>query len=225
MIRSTALLAVVWLTLSTGGVLSPLGATLAAADSGAFLLDLSARARAPYDDETLSEDERQRRLRLLADESFDVPRMSKFVLGANWRRTTPEQRTEFVAIFAEVNFRRFLPMFTANRTHEFKINEVRQDQKKAQLSFVNSQISRPDGPPIKVVWRVIEEPDGYKILDVVAEGVSMILTLRKEYGTVVSGQGMDALIAQLRSKIETEPVVEPETESPAPAHESSASTQ
>lgn len=218
MMRSTVLLAVVWLTLSTGGVLTPLGATPAAADPGAFLLDLNARARAPFDDDTLSDEERQRRLRVLADASFDVPRMSKFVLGANWRRTTPGQQTEFVEIFTEVNFRRFLPMFTENRNHEFTVTDVRQDQKKAQLSFVNTQLTRPDGPPIKVVWRVVEEPDGFKILDVVAEGVSMILTLRKEYGTVISGQGMDALIAQLRSKIKTEPVVEP-------APESSASTQ
>ena len=218
MMRSTVFLAVVWLTLSASGVLTPFEATSAAADPGAFLLDLSASARAPFDDDTLSDEERQRRLRVLADTSFDVPRMSKFVLGANWRRTTPEQQTEFVEIFTEVNFRRFLPMFTENRNHEFTITAIRQDQKKAQLSFVNTQISRPDGPPIKVVWRVIEEPDGFKILDVVAEGVSMILTLRKEYGTVISGQGMDTLIAQLRSKINIEPVSQP-------GPESSASTQ
>jgi phospholipid transport system substrate-binding protein len=61
-------------------------------------------------------------------------------------------------------------------------------------------IHRPEGEDISVVRRIRHKGDSYKVLDIVAEGVSMAISLRHEYGTVVKTNGVDGLIAMMREK-------------------------
>ena len=51
-----------------------------------------------------------------------------------------------------------------------------------------------------MVWRIRHKDDNYKVLDIVAEGVSMAISLRHEYGTVVKANGLDGLIGMMREK-------------------------
>jgi phospholipid transport system substrate-binding protein len=170
--------------------------------AGLFLEALNKRAVATLNDTGIDEDQRYRAFRKLAQASFDVPQISKFVLGINWRRATPKQREAFLDVFEEVNLQRFMPLFTKYANQVFTVTKARQHEEKPRLYFVTSTISREDSPTVTVEWRVAKQDDQYKILDVVAEGVSMVLTLRKEYGTVVKNDGVDGLIDQLRQKVE-----------------------
>ena len=61
-------------------------------------------------------------------------------------------------------------------------------------------IHRSEGEDISVVWRIRHKGDNYKVLDIVAEGVSMAISLRHEYGTVVKTNGVDGLIAMMGEK-------------------------
>ena len=57
------------------------------------------------------------------------------------------------------------------------------------------------GPPLKVDWRVRERDDGGLVaIDVIVEGVSLIVTQRSEFAAVIERQGMDGLLAELRQR-------------------------
>jgi len=172
-----------------------------AKDAGEFMIILNRVSVDLFKNATLEETEKENRFRALALKSFDIPRISKYVLGRNWRKATPAQRDEFIEIFGEVNLQRFMPLFTEYSDQEFQVTNVRTDKDKPSLFFVTSTLTRPGGEPATVEWRISRKGDRYKILDVVAEGVSMVLTLRKEYGTVVKKFGVDGLITRLREKI------------------------
>ena len=187
----------VWLAVLIGS------AAQAAPDPGQFMIDLDRRATAPFKDASLGEDQRVEAVRRLVDETFDTAKIGKFVLGVNWRRATAEQKAAFLEVFAEVNLQRFLPLFTKYIDHTFKVDKVRQDERKATVHFVTSIITQGDNPPITVEWRLIEKDGRLRIIDVVAEGVSMVLTLRNEYASVIKTSGMDGLITQLRSKVKS----------------------
>lgn len=194
---SFPLAAALWLTVLTGS-----GAQ-AAQDPAQFMIDLDRQATAPFLDESLSHEARIETVRRLAERSFDTAKIGKFVLGVHWRRATPEQQAAFLEVFGEVNLQRFLPLFTKYIDHSFTVQKVRQDERKPELFFVTSVITQGANPPVTVEWRLVREGDGYRILDVVAEGVSMVLTLRNEYASVIKTDGMDGLIAQLRSKVKS----------------------
>lgn len=169
-----------------------------------FMVTLNRDAVSQYADTTLNEEEKVQRMRELAERTFDIPRMSKFVLGVNWRRATPEQKKEFIEIFREVNTQRFLPLFSKYSDQKFTVTNVRRDEKRQNVYFVASTLDRPQGEPVNVEWRLYDDGDAFHILDVVAEGISMVLTLRKEYGSVIKNNGIDGLLDQLRDKLRTD---------------------
>ena len=180
------------------------GALAGAREAGEFLLSLNAAALANLNDTAIGEDERHQRFRKMARESFDLARISKFVLGINWRRATPKQREEFLDVFEEVNLQRFMPLFAKYAEQKFTVDKTRQDQRKPRLYFIDSTVHRGQATPVSIEWRIAKNDDRYSILDVVAEGVSMALTLRNEYGAVVKNEGVDGLIAKLREKVKTD---------------------
>ena len=190
------------------------GALAGAEEAGEFLLSLNAAALANLNDTTIGEDVRHQRFRKMARESFDIARISKFVLGINWRRATPKQREEFLDVFEEVNLQRFMPLFAKYADQKFTVDKTRQDQRKPRLYFVDSTVHRGEATPFSIEWRIIRDDERYRILDVVAEGVSMALTLRTEYGAVVKNEGVDGLIAKLREKVKMD---EPASPSPTAA--------
>jgi len=181
---------------------SPASAVLAGAlEAGQFLVTLNAAALNNLKDATIGEEQKKERFRKLARDSFDLPRISKFVLGINWRRATPEQREAFLDVFEGVNLQRFMPLCAKYADQKFTVDKTRQDKNKPRLYFVDSTIHRGEAEPVSIEWRIIKTDDRYKIIDVVAEGVSMVLTLRNEYGGVVKNEGIDGLIEKLRETI------------------------
>ena len=57
-------------------------------------------------------------------------------------------------------------------------------------------------PPAKVIWQVARQPNGYKITDVMIEGISQAITYREEFSSVIGlyGGQVSALTQQLREK-------------------------
>jgi len=54
---------------------------------------------------------------------------------------------------------------------------------------VNSTIVGGDAQPISVAWRLRKRADGWRVVDVIAEGVSMAITYRDEYASIIAQEG------------------------------------
>jgi phospholipid transport system substrate-binding protein len=168
--------------------------------AGAFLESLTHDVFTKLDDTSLSQTEKERDLRNLFRQNFDTPAISRFVLGKHWRGASTAERQDFVDAFEEMNSRQFLAMVGEFSQEMFSVVKVQEDAAKPSLSLVSTKIAQSEGEPISAVWRVRNNDGQYKILDIVVEGVSMAITLRHEYGTVVKSDGVDGLIAIMREK-------------------------
>ena len=168
--------------------------------AGAFLESLTHDVFTKLDDTSLSQTEKERDLRNLFRQNFDTPAISRFVLGKHWRGASTAERQDFVDAFEEMNTRQFLAMVGKFSQEMFSVVKVQEDAAKPSLSLVSTKIAQSEGEPISAVWRVRNNDGQYKILDIVVEGVSMAITLRHEYGTVVKSDGVDGLIAIMREK-------------------------
>jgi phospholipid transport system substrate-binding protein len=57
-------------------------------------------------------------------------------------------------------------------------------------------------PPLKVDWRIRERGDGDLVaIDVIIEGISLVVTQRSEFSAVIERSGMDGLLAELRQRV------------------------
>lgn len=152
--------------------------------------------------EGLNEQQLTERFRTMLNRGFDVPFIARFVLGRYWRVATPAQREEYVRLFEELIVQTYVDRFQTYSGETFEVQSARQEGRDI---FVQSRIMRPgDAPPIKVDWRVRERDASYKIIDVVVEGVSMAITQRNEFASVIQRKGgrIEGLLEELREKVD-----------------------
>tara|TARA_A100001037_G_scaffold306468_1_gene351760 strand:+ start:3959 stop:4570 length:612 start_codon:yes stop_codon:yes gene_type:complete len=148
----------------------------------------------------VSEEDRLTEFARLFRKGFDVDTISRFVLGRYWRRATDEQKVEYQSLFAD-----FIVTTYANRFRQYSGEKLLVDGERPASkrdTIVSSEIKPPDGPAVRVDWRVRKTGDDHKIIDVIVEGVSMAITQRDEFASVIrrGGGGVETLIAELRNK-------------------------
>ena len=150
---------------------------------------MSAQAIAAITDKTSTEQDRTTKFRELLEEGFDVPRISRFVLGRYWNAATDQERQAFTALFEDWIVRTYSTRFADYSGQTIKVTGTRAESD--VTTVVLSQFINTNGaPPTKVEWHVRKEADGsYKVVDVSVEGVSMALTQRDEIASVADRNG------------------------------------
>ena len=180
--------------------LQPAAAAVDASQAADFLTELQEKAASRLGDASISSEKKEQNFRQLFNENFDVPAIGRFVIGRYWRRTSDADRQAFLKVFEDAMVQRFLPLLAENSSEFFKIGTVTAHSEKDVL--IDSRIDRNGAEPYRVAWRVRETDGAFKILDIVAEGVSMAITLRSEYGSVLKNNGgnLPQLTDALRDK-------------------------
>jgi phospholipid transport system substrate-binding protein len=171
--------------------------------AGAFLLSLTTRSIEKLTDTSIPEEERKARFRKLFRDNFDISAIGRFVLGRYGRGASKPVLKEFFATFEDVMVERFAPQFAGYGETRFQIGTVRKLENRNQY-IVSSSITPPGKEnKVSIDWRLRYKNDRFVVLDIVGEGVSMALTLRAEYGSVLKNSGgkVDQLIAMLRERI------------------------
>lgn len=168
-----------------------------------FIETLGKEAILGLADRDLDDRIRAQRFADLLENYFDVARIGRFVLGRHWRMAAAEEREQFLKLF-----NRYLIAAYANRFKEYSGEglTVENSRQKGKDVFVDSLITRPDGPPTRVNWRLRETEPGsgdFRIIDVVIEGVSMSITQRDEFNAVIQSRGgrVAGLNAALEEKL------------------------
>jgi phospholipid transport system substrate-binding protein len=196
MMRRT-LLASLFILIATTSIAAP--PNVNPADAVAFMNQLWDRAHGVLNNKA-DPAVRQERFRELFHADFDGPGIARFVLGRYWRNASEEEQQEFVQLFE--NYVVFV--YTARLSNfggeAFKIRGSRGD---GDGALVSTDIISPGGTsPLRIDWRVVSEDGSYKISDVIVEGVSMMVTQRSEFASVVQRNGgqLRGLIAMMREK-------------------------
>jgi phospholipid transport system substrate-binding protein len=176
-------------------------AARAADDAGGFIGGLGDQTLALLRSKDASPAERERKFAQLADRAFDVPRISRFVLGRYWTSTSEDERKQFSQAFERYMIDVYWQRFKEYSGETFRVTGERADE--AGTSTVITEVQRPNGqPPAKVEWSVAKVDNGYKIRDVSIEGISQALTYRQEFASTIERNGgkVSGLIGELRSK-------------------------
>src|SRR6266481_6834074 len=179
--------------------LAPAIQAAAAAEAAALITNLGNRAL-----EVLGKNatpaQRVARFHELFREDFDVPGIARFVLGRYWKEATPEQQAEFVRLFEDYIALVYSGQLAAYNGETLKVTGSRPE---AAGAIVSSEIIRPTGsPPVKVEWHLTDRNGTYKINDVAVDGISMAVTQRSEFASVIQRNGgqVEGLINMLRQK-------------------------
>jgi phospholipid transport system substrate-binding protein len=134
----------------------------------------------------------------IAYDLFDFTTMSKLVLARNWRKLTPAQQKTFIE-----EFKRHLSHTYGTRLDRY--DQERVDVYAAQVEqrndvSVKTRIVGGQFDGAEISYRLRQQADRWRIIDVVIEGVSLVSNYRSQFQEVLNTGTIDDLLAKLRDK-------------------------
>jgi phospholipid transport system substrate-binding protein len=128
---------------------------------------------------------------------FDFRKMSQLVLGKNWRTATDAQKEAFVADFKDLLVRTYavaMLKFTDQKMVYLPYTGKPSDR----TVVVKLKIKQSGGAgDIPVYTTFYNGKNGWKVIDITIEGISMVTNYRNVYNQTIREQGLDALIKSL----------------------------
>jgi phospholipid transport system substrate-binding protein len=184
--------------LALAGMLPPLPA--AAADPAAVITSLGNEALKVLG-KNVDPNLRVARFRELFRRDFDVPGIARFVLGRYWRLATPMQQQEYLTLFTD-----YIALVYADRLAEYAGATLRVTGSRPAPDgeLVSTEITRGAGQtPAHIDWLLTPQNGTYKIIDVIVDSVSMAVTQRSEFASVIQRHGgqVQGLITALQQKV------------------------
>jgi len=164
--------------------------------SGLVLNELNQRA------DELSQDPKA--LKLFADDKLlpyvDTMRMARFVVGRDWRTATAQQQQDFVEQFTLSVIQQY-----SNSLMRFKVDSVEigtaipdgQDR-----VIIQTRVKESNGTELNVAYRVHRDVNtgNWMIYDVLAENISLLLSLRQTYSVDIERRGLQAVIDGMKDR-------------------------
>ena len=178
-----------------------------AADASVFMNELWHHAVEVLS-KKLPQSERLTRFRELFHADFDGPGIARFVLGRYWRSASEQEQQEFLRLFEDYVVFVYGTRLSNFNGETFRVRSSRTDE---SGTVVSSDIVGPSGEaPIKVDWRLITDKGAFKINDVVIEGISMLVTQRSEFASVLQRHGgqVGGLLTMMRERARTTSVAQ-----------------
>lgn len=184
-----------------GLLLTP--AVLPAADSPlATMQSAITRVTAIIDDASLSGEtgqaEKVKRIKVIVDEVFDYPKLSRQSLGKNWSRITPAEQEEFTSLFSQFLGQVYISKITSfpGSKVEFGDEVALSDTVREVRTTVQTKDAR-----VPISYRLTTTDQGWKVYDVIVEGVSLLNNYRSQFHSILSNKPMEHLLVQLRAKV------------------------
>ena len=164
-----------------------------------FITSLGDTAISVLVDATLTDEERIRRFRVLLAERFDLPLISRYVLGIYWRRASAEQKDEYSVLFED-----YLVNIYASAIGRYggENLSIKSSHSVGKDTIVRTEVHGPRIPTLKIDWRIRGDAGNYKVVDIIVEGVSLVIIQRDQFASVIrrAGGDIEGLLLELREK-------------------------
>ena len=131
--------------------------------------------------------------------SHDIDTIIRSALGANWNTLDEEQQRKITETFRKLSIATYAERFNQYDDERFEIVEQRTLPRDQIL--VRSLFLQKESNPINFDYVLRQSKDGWRIINILVDGVSDLALKRAEYNAILKRDGFPALIAMLEQKI------------------------
>ena len=148
--------------------------------------------------------ERAKDLKKLILNEVNMNDVAPFLLGRYQRKATPEQLQEFSDLVVDYMVLSYVKQLAQYSAKQFEITDaIGQND-----AFIVTTLITPNGDasPFKIQWMVKTNNDGeFKIIDILVGGLSMVVTQRDEFVSVIKRKKGDIskFLALLEKKVKS----------------------
>lgn len=138
------------------------------------------------------------RVRPTLEKFFNFESLTRKALGAGWKDLTPAQQTQSVKLFSEIIIRNYTSRFDPSSQIEVQFSKAQDlgpDRKEVPAA------ARYQGSVVAVAYRVESTKEGWRVYDVIIEGVSLASNYRAQFDAIRQKGGGEALIRSMEDKL------------------------
>lgn len=153
-------------------------------------------------DKDLQAGDRQKALALAEEKVLpylDFIEMTRLASGRAWNSATPVERDRLVKAFRAMLVRTYANAIDVYRGQTMRVEPSRVPPGETEATVRNRYIGA-DRRQVPVDYQMRKLPEGWKIYDIVVDGISLVLTYRTQFETAARTSGVDGLIRQLEAK-------------------------
>ncbi|GAC1632794.1 MAG: hypothetical protein NVS9B10_27630 [Nevskia sp.] len=133
------------------------------------------------------------------DTDFDLPFLAQRVLRRQWKELTPEQRKQFQDTFRELVVGTYASQFREYAGESFTTLDTQDLADGSKL--VHAKLLTGDRQTVSFDYVLHEADGGWRIVNVVADGVSDLALRSTQYDKAYKAGGFDGLMKLLNTQI------------------------
>lgn len=145
----------------------------------------------------------QKKIEKLADEKvlpyFNFVRMTQLAVGRNWRDANEAQKKLLMDEFRTLLVRTYSTSLTQFRNQTIEVKPMKMVAGDTEV-VVKTLINQPGGQPIPIDYSMENSSGGWKVFDVLIDGVSLVTNYRSSFNTEIQKNGIDGLIKSLSER-------------------------
>jgi phospholipid transport system substrate-binding protein len=140
------------------------------------------------------------RVRPLLEKCFAFDLVTRQAMGPGWRQFSPTDQKRVSDLFSELVIRTYSARVVGTQRPRITYGtpvELAPDRREIPTRVTTASSSEP----FAVVYRLIKYPAGWRIYDVLIEGVSFVANYRAQFDEIIQKGGAPAVIRTLETKL------------------------
>ena len=133
-------------------------------------------------------------------ESHDLTKIVRIVVGREWETLTAEQQAKLVDVFTRLSVASYAHNFKEFDGESFRFESEEETARGGMI--VHSYMVIPGDKDVKFDYMLKKKGNTWKIINIIANGVSDLALKRSEYTAILKREGFDALVAKISEKID-----------------------
>ena len=132
--------------------------------------------------------------------SHDLTKIARIVVGKEWEKLSEAQQQNLADIFIRLSVASYAHNFKDYSGESFVFDSEEETARGGVV--VHNTLTIPDDKPVKFDYMLKEKGNSWRIINIIANGVSDLALKRSEYTTILQREGFDALITKINEKID-----------------------
>lgn len=127
---------------------------------------------------------------------FNFVRMTQLAVGRNWRDASDAQKKSLIDGFRTLLLRTYSTSLSQYRNQTIDVKPLKVAATETEV-VVKTNVIQPGGQPIPIDYSLEKSKDGWKVFDVLIDGVSLVTNYRSSFNSEIQKSGIDGLIKSL----------------------------
>jgi len=132
--------------------------------------------------------------------SHDLNKIARIVVGKEWEKLSEDQQKKLVEVFSRLSVASYAHNFKEFGGESFTIDSEEETTRGGVVVYAH--LSIPNDKDVKFEYHLKDTDKTWRIINIVANGVSDLALKRSEYTSILQREGFDALIAKINEKID-----------------------